>query len=72
MERIVVLKEKSDWSIFLSFRDLQMNIAVKNENGLFSFPIRKLDDMEIVGELAFEIVTALKTSDELFIASKSP
>jgi hypothetical protein len=28
--------------------------------------------MEIVGELAFEIVTALKTSDELFIASKSP
>ena len=70
MEKIVALKEKFDRPILMSFQNRQMYMAVKNENGLFSFPSGKLNDIGVVEELANDIETALKTSDELFNVPK--
>ncbi|WP_262494255.1 hypothetical protein [Maribacter cobaltidurans] len=42
-----------------------MYIAVKNDNGLFSFPSGKLDGISVVEELAYDIETALEVSEEL-------
>lgn len=65
MESVVALKEKFHCPIFMSFQDKQMYLAVKNENGLFSFPSGRLYSMAIVEELAHEIETALKVSETL-------
>lgn len=65
MERIVELKEKFNRPIFLSFQNKQVYIAVKNENGLFSFPSGLLEGINVVEELAFEIETALEISKNL-------
>jgi hypothetical protein len=66
MERIVTLKEKFDRPVFLSFQDKQLYLAVKNENGLFSFPSRKAESLSVVEELAIEIDTALNIPKQLF------
>ncbi len=65
MERIVLLKEKFNQPIYLSFHNQQMFLAVKNENGLFSFSSGKLDTIKVVEELAHDIKTALKIASEL-------
>lgn len=66
MEKIVTLKEKFDQSILLSFQNREMYLAVKNENGLFSFPSGKLEGISVVEELANEVETALSIPEELF------
>lgn len=65
MERIVELKEKFNQPILLSFQNHQMYLAVKNENGLFSFPAGKLDSPKIIEELAHDIETALQVAEAL-------
>lgn len=65
MERIVELKQKFDQPILLSFQNNQMYLAVKNENGLFSFAAGKLDSPKIIEELAHDIETALQVAEEL-------
>ncbi|WP_025667779.1 DUF3137 domain-containing protein [Aquimarina megaterium] len=65
MERIVALKEKFNQPILLSFQNQQMYLAIKNENGLFSFPSGKLASIKIIEELANDIETALQISTEL-------
>ncbi|MCF6279650.1 MAG: DUF3137 domain-containing protein [Flavobacteriaceae bacterium] len=65
MERIVALKEKFNQPILLSFQDQQMYLAVKNDNGLFSFPSGKLDTVKIIEELANDIETALDITKAL-------
>lgn len=65
MERIVALKEKFNQPILLSFQNQQMYLAIKNENGLFSFPSGKLPNIKIIEELANDIETALQVSTEL-------
>ncbi len=65
MERIVALKEKFNQPILLSFHNQQMYLAVKNKNGLFSFPSGKLDTIKIIEELANDIETALQITTEL-------
>ena len=59
MERIVLLKEKFNQSILVSFQDKAMFLAVQNTNGLFSFPSGKLDAVAVIEELAEDIDTAL-------------
>ncbi|UNY98596.1 DUF3137 domain-containing protein [Zhouia spongiae] len=65
MERIVALKEKFNQPILLSFQNQQMYLAVKNENGLFSFPTGELASVKIIEELAHDIETALQIGTEL-------
>lgn len=65
MERIVDLQEKFNQEILLSFHNQQMYLAVKNSNGLFSFPTGKLDNIKIIEELANDIETALEISSKL-------
>jgi len=65
MERIVALKEKFNQPILISFHNQQMYLAVKNENGLFSFPSGKLNTIKIIEELANDIKTALEIATEL-------
>ena len=65
MERIVALKEKFNQPILLSFQNQQMFLAVKNENGLFSFPPGKLDALNTIEEMASDIETALEIASEL-------
>ena len=65
MERIVELKNKFNQPILLSFRNREMYLAVKNVNGIFSFPAGKLDDVKIIEELGHDIQTALDISTEL-------
>ncbi|MBR9853935.1 MAG: DUF3137 domain-containing protein [Algicola sp.] len=65
MERIVALKEKFDRPIFLSFQNRQMYLAVLNKNGLFSFPLGKLEGIKVIEELANDIDTALGISNGL-------
>lgn len=65
MEKIVLLKEKFNQPILLSFQDKQMYLAVQNENGLFSFPSGKLDSENIIEELFNDINTALQINSEL-------
>jgi hypothetical protein len=65
MERIVALKEKFNQPILLSFHDRQMFMAVKNENGMFSFPSGKLNALTTVEELSRDIETALDIASEL-------
>ncbi|WP_203258235.1 DUF3137 domain-containing protein [Hyunsoonleella ulvae] len=65
MERIVSLKEKFDKPMLLSFQNRQMYLAVKNENGLFSFPSGKLETVKIIEELAKDVNTALQIATEL-------
>jgi len=65
MERIVALKEKFNQPIMLSFQNKQLYLAVKNENGLFSFPSGKLDTINTIKELANDIKTALEIAKEL-------
>lgn len=65
MERILALKEKYDQPIFMSFHNKQLFLAVKNENGLFSFPSGKLDNIKIIAELAHDIETSLQIASEL-------
>lgn len=65
MERIVALKEKFNQPILLSFHNQQLFLAVKNDNGLFSFPSGKLDNIKIIEELANDIETALDIASEL-------
>ena len=65
MEKITALKEKFDRPIFISFQDRQMYLAVQNDNGLFSFPSGKLDNVNVIQELANDIQTALDISKEL-------
>ncbi|MBQ4912829.1 DUF3137 domain-containing protein [Maribacter sp. MMG018] len=65
MEKIVALKEEFDRPISMSFQNRQMYMAVKNANGLFSFPSGKLDSIKLVEELANDIETALEISEEL-------
>lgn len=67
MERIVQLKEKFNQPIYLSFHNQQLFLAVKNENGLFSFPSGELDTIRIVEELASDIALALDVAGELFV-----
>lgn len=62
MEKIVALKEKVDRPIYLSFQNQKMFFAVENENGLFSFPSGRLDNMKVLEELVNEINTALQVS----------
>ncbi|MEM9143398.1 MAG: DUF3137 domain-containing protein [Bacteroidota bacterium] len=59
MERVVALNKRFHRPIFLSFQDRQLYLAVANKNGLFSFPAGKLNDMQLVSELAHDIQTAL-------------
>ncbi|MDC6363786.1 MULTISPECIES: DUF3137 domain-containing protein [Flavobacteriaceae] len=65
MESVVALKEKFHRPIFMSFENKQMYLAVKNENGLFSFSSGKLYSIAIVEELAHEIEIALQVSETL-------
>ncbi|MEB2782455.1 DUF3137 domain-containing protein [Algoriphagus sp. C2-6-M1] len=65
MERISALKSKFNRPIFLSFQDRQMYLAVKNENGLFSFTSENLNSLSVVEELASEIETALNIAKDL-------
>lgn len=65
MERIVALKEKFNQPILLSFQHQKMYLAVKNKNGLFSFPSGKLDTIKIIEELAHDIETAMQIATEL-------
>ena len=65
MEQIVLLKEKFDQTIYLSFHNQQMFLAVKNEDGLFSFPSEKLNTLKIIEVLANDITTALQIATEL-------
>ncbi len=65
MERIVSLKAKFNRAIYLSFQNQQMFLAVKNDNGLFSFPAGKLERVKIIEELANDINTALEIGAEL-------
>ena len=65
MERIVALKEKFNQPIFLSFQNQQMYLAVKNDNGLFSFPAGKLDSIKVIEELVNDIETALSITTGL-------
>lgn len=65
MERILDLKEKFDSPIFLSFQNKQMSLAVKNENGLFSFPSGNLERIQVLEELTKEIETALGVKADL-------
>ncbi len=64
MEKIVALKEEFDRPILMSFQHRHMYMAVKNENGLFSFPSGKLDNRNVIQELANDIQTALDISKE--------
>lgn len=64
-EKIAALKEKFDRPIFMSFQNRQMYLAVKNENGIFSFSSGKLDNMIVIQELVNNIQTALDISKEL-------
>ncbi|MEB2777376.1 DUF3137 domain-containing protein [Algoriphagus sp. D3-2-R+10] len=65
MERISALKSKFNRPIFLSFQDRQMYLAVKNENGLFSFTSENLNSLSVVEELTSEIETALNIAKDL-------
>lgn len=65
VEKIIALKEKFDRPFFMSFQNRQMYLAVKNENGIFSFPSGKLDSLMVIQELANDIETALDISKEL-------
>lgn len=65
MERIIALKEKFNQPLLLSFHSQQMYLAIKNENGLFSFPSGKLDNIKIIEELANDIETALQIATRL-------
>lgn len=65
MERIVALKEKFNRPLFLSFQDRQMYMAVQNDNGLFSFPSGKMEEIKVIEELAKEIETALEFPEVL-------
>lgn len=65
MECIVGLKEKFNQPILLSFQHKQMYVAVKNENGLFSFSSRELSSVKIIEELVHDIETALQVGSEL-------
>lgn len=65
MERVVLLKEKFNQPILLSFQNQQMYLAVVNENGIFSFPAGKLDTIAVIEELANDINTALQIASEL-------
>lgn len=57
LEKIVELKEKFNREIMLSFTKSQIFITVQNLNGIFSFPSGKLDSVEIIEELYYEIET---------------
>ncbi|WP_186754049.1 DUF3137 domain-containing protein [Echinicola salinicaeni] len=65
MERILELKEKFDRPIFLSFQDKQLYLTVKNENGLFAFQSRNLENIQVIEELTKEIETALEVKNDL-------
>lgn len=65
MERIVTVKEKFNQPIYLSFYNQQLFLAVKNENGLFSFSAGNLNTIRIVEELASDIALALNVAGEL-------
>ena len=65
MERILGLKEKFDRPIFLAFQNKQLYLAVKNENGLFSFPSGRLEKLQVLEELTKEIETALEVKNDL-------
>lgn len=65
MERVISLNEKFNQPILLSFQNQQLFLAVKNENGLFSFPSGKLNTIKAVEELAHDINTALQIVTEL-------
>jgi len=65
MERIVALKEKFNQPILISFQNQQMYLAVKNDNGLFSFPAGKLDSIKVIEELVNDIETALSITTGL-------
>ncbi|MHA7058815.1 DUF3137 domain-containing protein [Aquimarina sp. M1] len=67
MERILLLKQKFERPILLSFQDKEMYLAVQNPHGLFTFPSGKLDDIKIVEELANDIDTALEVATILKI-----
>lgn len=69
MERIVLLKEKFNQPILISFQNQQMYLAVKNENGLFSFPAGKLDTIAVIEELTNDINTALQIATALKLRS---
>lgn len=65
MERILELKEKFDRPIFLSFQDKQLYLTVKNENGLFAFHSKNLENIQVLEELTKEIETALEVKNDL-------
>jgi len=65
MERITLFAEKFKKPIFLSFQNQQLFIAIKNENGLFSFPTGRLDAVEVIEELASDVTTALQMANAL-------
>lgn len=66
MERIAALKEKFDRPIFMSFQNRQMYLAVLNNEGIFSFPSGKLDNIKVMEELTNGIETALKIPKDFF------
>ncbi|SFU20284.1 Protein of unknown function [Algoriphagus locisalis] len=65
MERILELKEKYDNSIYLSFQNKQLYLAVKNENGLFSFPSGNIKNIQVLEELTRQIEIGLEVKNSL-------
>ncbi|MBN3581914.1 DUF3137 domain-containing protein [Algoriphagus aestuarii] len=65
MERILELKEKYDSSLYLSFQNKQLHLAVKNENGLFSFPSGSLNKLQVLEELTRQIELGLVVKKSL-------
>lgn len=66
MEKVVILKEKFNRPISISFQNRQMYFAVQNDYGLFSFSSGNLENIKVVVELANDIETALNIPEELF------
>ncbi|MDG1334174.1 MAG: DUF3137 domain-containing protein [Crocinitomicaceae bacterium] len=57
MEKMLELRERFGRDIMLSFKNNKLFVAIKNPNGLFSFPAGRLDSIQILEEIVGDVDT---------------